>query len=164
MFYHFLPLKRLIKVIRTVKISRRPISIRDDITHLPNTDISENDIEGPVVYNPGPELPKPDTQLKILSSREQPLISNSKIPIKKSNRNIIKKLSTRHVFSSSTTSFDTLTEKRAFGCINCLETLFIDLMHIISLIIFIPPLVEPAQAPLAIIIKVGIRKRLPHKS
>ena len=76
---------------KTVYISRRPTNIIIDIVYFPISDISEKDIDGPVLPNPGPLLPRADIQLNMLSCNELPLIRNKSTPIKNNKKKIIKK-------------------------------------------------------------------------
>jgi hypothetical protein len=91
------------------------MSIKNDIVHFPISDNSENEAEGPVLPIPGPLLPRAEIQLNILSSRLLPLMINNKTPSTYNNINIIKKLTTLLVLSSSITSLDTFTLNKALG-------------------------------------------------
>ena len=70
--YYFLFQNDGVKIIRTVKISRRPTSIRNDMTHFAMSEMPEKEAEGPVEPSPGPMLLKEVIVLKMLSSKGQP--------------------------------------------------------------------------------------------
>lgn len=86
-----------------------------DIVYFPISDISEKDIDGPVLPIPGPLLPRAEIQLNILSCNELPLITNKSTPNTYNKKKIIKKLTTLLVLSSSITSLETFTENKALG-------------------------------------------------